>query len=182
MLESIALVMVPDIVPGTTKLNGRPLLAWLDTVTTTFPLVLPAGTGTVMPVLLQLVGLASTPLNVTVLDPCDVRKLFPVIVTTSFVWAAEGLIAVRTGGSITSNASPLLVPPTVVTVTGPSAAPAGTVDDDLGTCDTVDWVLRPAGFRVEWRQQALTVSRWRGPCNSSSCSSTTDSPTCWAPS
>lgn len=23
------------------------------------------------------------------------------------------------------------------------------VDDDLGTCETVDWVLRPAGFRVE---------------------------------
>lgn len=46
-----------------------PLLATPLTVTTTFPLVAPLGTGTAMLVALQLVGVAAVPLNVTVLDP-----------------------------------------------------------------------------------------------------------------
>ena len=46
-----------------------PLLATPPTVTTTFPLVAPAGTGTAMLVALQLVGVAATPLNFTVLVP-----------------------------------------------------------------------------------------------------------------
>ena len=46
-----------------------PLLAAPPTVTTTFPLVAPAGTGATMLVALQLVGVAATPLNFTVLVP-----------------------------------------------------------------------------------------------------------------
>jgi len=52
---------------GTVKFT--PLLAMPATVTTTLPVVAPAGTGTTMLVALQLVGNAKTPLNATVLDP-----------------------------------------------------------------------------------------------------------------
>jgi hypothetical protein len=45
------------------------MLATPPTVTTTLPVVAANGTGTVMLVALQLVGVASVPLNVTVLVP-----------------------------------------------------------------------------------------------------------------
>ena len=51
------------------------------TVTTTLPVVAPAGTGATMLVALQLVGVAAVPLNVTVLVPCVAPKFVPVIVT-----------------------------------------------------------------------------------------------------
>ena len=52
---------------GGGTVNVTPLLACPDTVTTTGPVVAFAGAGTTMLVSLQLVGLAVTPLNVTVL-------------------------------------------------------------------------------------------------------------------
>src|SRR5260370_32138083 len=58
-----------------------PLLARPPTVTTTFPLVAPAGTGAMMLVALQLVGVADIPLKVSVLVPCLAPKFVPVIVT-----------------------------------------------------------------------------------------------------
>src|SRR5260221_7393283 len=58
-----------------------PLLARPPTVTTTFPVVAPVGTGTTMLVALQLVGVAAVPLNLTVLLPCVAPKFAPVIVT-----------------------------------------------------------------------------------------------------
>ncbi|MFZ0955136.1 MAG: hypothetical protein WAN60_02240 [Candidatus Sulfotelmatobacter sp.] len=51
------------------------------TVTTTFPVVAPSGTGTTMLVGLQLAGVPPVPLNITVLAPCVAPKLAPVIVT-----------------------------------------------------------------------------------------------------
>ena len=51
----------------TVKLTA--LLAWVPTVTTTFPVVAPVGTAVVMLVLLQLVTTAVVPLNFTVLLP-----------------------------------------------------------------------------------------------------------------
>jgi hypothetical protein len=57
--------------------NAIPLLALPPTVTTTFPVVAPAGTGAAMVVALQLVGDAAVPLNVTVLVPCDAPKFAP---------------------------------------------------------------------------------------------------------
>jgi len=68
-----------DVPLGTVKLT--PLLATPLTVTTTFPVVAPAGTGTVMLVALQLVGVPAVPLNVTVLVPCVAPKFAPLIVT-----------------------------------------------------------------------------------------------------
>ena len=58
-----------------------PLLARPPTVTTTLPVVAPAGTVTAMLVLLQVVSVAAVPLKVTVLLPCVAPKFVPVIVT-----------------------------------------------------------------------------------------------------
>jgi hypothetical protein len=61
--------------------NVTPLVAWLPSVTTTGPVEAVVGTGTTILVALQLVGVASTPLKVTVLEPCDEPKFVPAIVT-----------------------------------------------------------------------------------------------------
>src|SRR5262249_17828156 len=63
-------VTVPLIVPATSRVYVTPRLCWPATVTITEPLVVPEGTGVVMLVLLQAVGVAIVPLNVTVLVPC----------------------------------------------------------------------------------------------------------------
>ncbi len=60
--------------------NEMPLLATPPTVTVTLPVVAPLGTGTVMEVELQLVGVAAVPLNFTVLVPWVVPKLVPAMV------------------------------------------------------------------------------------------------------
>jgi len=66
---------------ATVTVKLSPLLATPPTVTTTFPVVAPVGTGATMLVALQLVGVAAVPLNVTVLLPCAAPKFVPVIVT-----------------------------------------------------------------------------------------------------
>jgi hypothetical protein len=65
-----------------TTVKATPLLA-VPTVTTTFPDVAPVGTFALTLVLVQLPDtiVAVTPLNLTVLVPCDVPKPLPVIVT-----------------------------------------------------------------------------------------------------
>jgi hypothetical protein len=66
---------------GRTIVKGEPLLTCPPTVTTTLPVVAPAGTATVMLVVLQaLAAAAAVPLKVTVLDPCGDPKLVPVMV------------------------------------------------------------------------------------------------------
>ena len=71
------------------------------TVTRTHPMVAPAGTGTTMLVALQLVGVASTPLNVTfpVVEP----KFVPVIVTDVPGEPEVGLREVIVGGAETTE-------------------------------------------------------------------------------
>jgi len=49
--------------------KDTPLLAMPATATTTLPVVAPAGTGTMILVVVQLVGVAKEPLKVTVLVP-----------------------------------------------------------------------------------------------------------------
>ena len=56
------------------------LLVWPATLMTTGPVVVPEGTGTVMLVALQLVGVAAVPLKVIVLVPWVAPKLVPVTV------------------------------------------------------------------------------------------------------
>lgn len=61
--------------------NVDPLLGCPPTVTTTDPVVAPVGTGAVIDVALQAVGVELTPLKLTVLLPCGVRKFVPAITT-----------------------------------------------------------------------------------------------------
>src|SRR4029079_4375032 len=87
LLPAIVTVAPTGPVPGDTDamlgaagaavvpVNGTPLLATPATVTTTFPLVAPLGTGTTMLVADQLVGAALVVLNLTVLVPCVEPKL-----------------------------------------------------------------------------------------------------------
>lgn len=107
----------------TVKFN--PELATPPTVTTTFPLVAPAGTGTAMVPELQLVGKAAVPLKLTVLDPCVDPKLVPAIVTNVPTVPAAGE-RLRTPGA-TVKLDPLLAVPFTVTTTLPVVAPGGTV-------------------------------------------------------
>src|SRR5256886_3154114 len=54
---------------GTVTVKLTPLVATPPTVTTTFPVVAPLGTGATMLVAAQLVGVAAMPLNLIVLVP-----------------------------------------------------------------------------------------------------------------
>jgi len=65
----------------TVTVKLTPALANPPTVTTTFPVVAPAGTVTATLVALQLVAAAVVPLNLTVLVPWVAPKFEPVIVT-----------------------------------------------------------------------------------------------------
>src|SRR5262245_66671367 len=85
--------------------NALPLLATPPTVTTTLPVVAPAGTGTAMLVADQLVGAAVVPLKVTVLVPCVAPKLVPVIVTDAPTAPLVGLRVVIVGVSSTVKRS-----------------------------------------------------------------------------
>src|SRR5437870_6416354 len=78
--------------------NVTPLLATPLTVTTTLPVVAPAGTGTTRLVADQLVGVAVVPLNFTVLVPWVAPKLVPAIVidapTAPLVGASDVIFGV----------------------------------------------------------------------------------------
>src|SRR5204863_8427445 len=111
---------------GTVTVKGTPLLARPPTVTTTFPVVAPLGTGTVRLVAIQLLGVATVPLNATVLVPCVAPKLAPVIVTAVPIGPDVGLSVVIDGGTVTVKGTPLLARPPTVTTTFPGVAPLGT--------------------------------------------------------
>jgi hypothetical protein len=113
--------------PGVVTVKVTPLLAIPPTVTTTFPVVAPEGTGTAMLVALQLEGVAAVPLNDTVLVPCEAPKFPPVIVTEVATGPVVGFRLVMLGaGVVIVNATPLLATPPTVTTTFPVVAPAGT--------------------------------------------------------
>src|SRR5208337_4161288 len=112
---------------GTVTVKLTPLLASPPTVTTTFPVVAPAGTGATMLVALQLVAVAAVPLNLTVLVPCVAPKFAPVIVTDAPTNPEVGFRLVMLGaGTVTVKLTPLLATPLTVTTTFPVVAPAGT--------------------------------------------------------
>src|SRR6267142_3326251 len=76
------------------------LLATPPTVTTTLPVVAPAGTGAVMLVALHAVGVAVAPLKVTVLVPWEAPKFAPVIVTDAPTGPEVGLRVVMEGAGV----------------------------------------------------------------------------------
>ncbi len=117
------------------------MLARPPTVTTTLPVVAPAGTGTEMLEADHDVGVAAMPLNVTVLLPLVAPKLLPLIVTAVATGPLDGERLVKKGDGITVNGSAPARPPTLTT-TLPLVAPAGTgttmllADHDVGVAAT----------------------------------------------
>jgi hypothetical protein len=113
---------------GAVTVKFTPLLTTPLIDTTTFPVVAPVGTGATIWVSLQLVVLATKPLNETelALVPTVGPKFAPLIVTTAPTGPDVGLMRVMLGGGVTVKGRPLLaIPPTVAT-TFPVVAPAGT--------------------------------------------------------
>jgi len=71
------------------------------TVTTTLPVVAPAGTGTTMLDADHEVGVAAVPLNVTVLLPLLAPKPLPLIVTAVATGPLDGDRLVMVGATVT---------------------------------------------------------------------------------
>jgi hypothetical protein len=109
-----------------TTVKPAPALATPFTVTTTLPVVAPAGTETEIAPALQLEAVAAIPLNVTVLAPWDAPKFVPVIVTGDPTAADPVDKLVITGVANTVNTAPALARPFTVTTTFPVVAAAGT--------------------------------------------------------
>ncbi len=119
-----ATVTLPDIVPVVVIVKAKPLLAIPPTVTTTGPVVAPEGTGTVMLLALQLLGLALVPLKVTVLVPWVEPKVVPLIVIESPTAPDVGERLFILGPTV--KVTPLLADPLTVTTRAPVVAPEGT--------------------------------------------------------
>jgi hypothetical protein len=133
---------------GTVTVKLTPLLARLPTVTTTLPVVAPAGTGTTMLVADQLVGVAVVPLNLTVLVPWVAPKFVPVIVTEVATGPLVGDRFVMLGGTVTVKLTPLLAKPPTVTTTLPVVAPAGTCTTMLVADQLVGAAVVPLNLTV----------------------------------
>jgi len=125
-----------------------PLLDTPLAFTTTFPVVAPEGTGTTILVALQLVGVASVPLNVTVLVPWVVPKFAPVIVidVPATPDVADKLLIL--GAGTTVKLTPLLAAPATVTTTFPVVAPDGTGTPILMGLQLVGVVAVPLNVTV----------------------------------
>jgi hypothetical protein len=142
-------LIVIVIVPVVVTVKFTPLLAAPLTVTTTFPVVAPVGTGTTMLVALQLVGVPAVPLNFTVLVPCVAPKFVPVIVTEVATNPEFGLSVVMVGaGIVTVKFAPLLATPPTVTTTFPVVAPVGTGTTMLVALQLVGVPAVPLNFTV----------------------------------
>ena len=114
---------------GTTIVKFTPALATPPAaVTTTFPVVAPAGTTAVTLVLLHgPTDVATTPLNFTVPFPWLAPKFVPVITTDVPTGPDVGARLVMLGAATTVNPTPALAtPPDEVTTTFPLVAPVGT--------------------------------------------------------
>src|SRR5512138_3610219 len=133
---------------GTVTVKLTPLLARPPTVTTTVPVVAPAGTGTTRLDADQLVGVAVVPLKVTVLVPCVAPKLVPAIVTDVPTGPLVGVSVVMLGGTVTVKLTPLLARPPTVTTTVPVVAPAGTGTTRLVADQLVGVAVVPLNFTV----------------------------------
>jgi len=134
---------------GAVTAKLTPLLATPPTVTTTFPVVAPAGTAAVMLVALQLVGVAAIPLNVTVLVPCAAPKFAPMIVTGVPMTPDVGFrLVMLADGIVTVKFTPLLAMPPTVTTTFPVVAPAGTFTSMLVALQPVGVAAIPLNVTV----------------------------------
>jgi hypothetical protein len=135
--------------PGEVTVKLTPLLATPPTVTTTLPVVAPAGTVTTILVAVQLVAVAAMPLNFTVLVPCVAPKLAPAIVTVAPKTPDVGFtLAMLGAGTVTVKFTPLLATPPTVTTTFPAVAPVGTVTTMLVALQLVAVAVVPLNLTV----------------------------------
>src|SRR3954454_15376563 len=86
---------------ATRTVYGSALLASPLTVTTTLPLLAPAGTGTTMLLADQLLGVAATPLKVSELVPLVAPKFAPLMVTAVPTGPLAGATLVMLGATRT---------------------------------------------------------------------------------
>jgi len=95
---------VTEMAGGAVTVKVAPLLATLFTVTITvaFPAARAVGTNTEMPVVLQLPGVTTIPLKVTVLLPWGAPKLVPAMVTDVPTGPEAGMRLVMFGGGRTA--------------------------------------------------------------------------------
>src|SRR5438445_7803368 len=134
---------------GTVTVKLTPLLATPPTVTTTFPVVAPAGTGAIMLVALQLVGVAAVPLNLTLLVPCVAPKFAPAIVTDVPINPDVGFKLVMLGaGTVTVKLTPLLARSEERRVGKDVVARAGTDAKMLVALQLVGVVVVPLNLMV----------------------------------
>lgn len=126
-----------------TPLLSTPL-AW----TTTLPVVAPVGTGALILVALQLVGVAVVPLNLTVLLPCVLPKFDPAIVTEVPTAPDVGDRLLMLGVPRTVKDFPLLPLPDTVTTTLPVVAPEGTMATMLVALQLVTDAVLPLNLTV----------------------------------
>ncbi len=108
----------------------------------------PLGTGALILVALQLVGVAVTPLNLTVLLPWVDPKFAPVMVTDVAIVPEVGDRLVTLGVPATVKLTPLLAVPPTVTTTLPVAAPLGTVAVMLVVLQLVAVAVVPLNLTV----------------------------------
>jgi len=101
-----------------------------------------------MLVALQLVGVVVTPLNLTVLLPCEPPKFWPDIVIDAPTGPDAGESPVMLGGTTTVNVTPLLAKPPTVTTTDPVVAPDGTGAWILAPLQLVGVVATPLNLTV----------------------------------
>jgi len=126
------------------------LLGTPPTVTTTLPVVAPAGTDVTILVALQLVGVAAVPLKLTLLVPWVAPKFAPETVTEVPTNPDVGLKLLMLGGGVvvTVKVTPLLATPPTVTTTLPVVALAGTVVTMLVALQLVGVAAVPLNFTV----------------------------------
>src|SRR5438477_12739198 len=103
-----------------------PALATPLTVTTTLPVVAPAGTGATIEVALELAGVATVPLNVAALFPWVEPKLPPAMVTDAPTAPAAADKLLMLGTASTVNDTPEIGRASSRERTLPAVAPAGT--------------------------------------------------------
>jgi hypothetical protein len=108
-----------------TTVKVFPLLALPATVTTTLPVVAPAGTFTMRMVAVALVTVAPVPLKFTRFDAGVVEKFVPVILTGAPMAPDVGERLAIVGNTVKLN--PLVFTPLANTTTFPVVAPVGTV-------------------------------------------------------
>jgi len=131
-----------------TTVNAAPALDTPLAVTTTLPVVAPAGTETAIDAALQPVGDAGVPLKVTTLVPWVAPKFAPVIVTGAPTAAEDGETLLILGVGSTVNAAPALGKSFTVTTTLPVVAPAGTITRIDVAVQLVGAAARPLNVTV----------------------------------